>query len=78
MINLRAKSSVASSGSNYLLRFAEQARTSGSHPRRLLPRLNAKLLSQIRKLPPGAHVISVAHRMADIKPDERESLTLIA
>jgi hypothetical protein len=44
----------------------------------LLPRLNAKLLSQIRKLPPGAHVISVAHRMADIKPDERESLTLIA
>jgi uncharacterized protein (TIGR03000 family) len=37
----------------------------------LLPRLNAKLLPQLRKLPPGARVISVAHRMADIKPDEQ-------
>jgi uncharacterized protein (TIGR03000 family) len=36
----------------------------------LLPRLNAKLLPQLRKLPPGARVISVVHRMADIKPDE--------
>jgi len=36
----------------------------------LLPRLNAKLLPQLRKLPPGARVISVAHRMADVKPDE--------
>ena len=36
----------------------------------LLPRLNAKLLPQLGKLPPGARVISVAHRMADIKPDE--------
>ncbi len=36
----------------------------------LLPRLNAKLLPQLRKLPPGVRVISVAHRMADIKPDE--------
>ena len=36
----------------------------------LLPRLNAKLLPQLRKLPAGARVISVAHRMADIKPDE--------
>jgi uncharacterized protein (TIGR03000 family) len=36
----------------------------------LLPRLNAKLLPRLRKLPPGARVISVAHRMADIKPDE--------
>jgi uncharacterized protein (TIGR03000 family) len=36
----------------------------------LLPRLNEKLLPQLRKLPPGARVISVAHRMADIKPDE--------
>ncbi len=36
----------------------------------LLPHLNAKLLPQLRKLPPGARVISVAHRMADIKPDE--------
>lgn len=37
----------------------------------LLPRLNAKLLPQLRKLPSGTRVISVAHRMADIKPDER-------
>ncbi|HJT33748.1 MAG TPA: TIGR03000 domain-containing protein [Pirellulales bacterium] len=37
----------------------------------LLPRLNAKLLPQLRKLPPGARVISVAHRMADITPDEQ-------
>ncbi len=37
----------------------------------LLPRLNAKLLPQLRKLPPGARVVSVAHRMADIKPDEQ-------
>jgi uncharacterized protein (TIGR03000 family) len=36
----------------------------------LLPSLNARLLPQIRKLPPGARVISVAHRMADIRPDE--------
>jgi uncharacterized protein (TIGR03000 family) len=37
----------------------------------LLPRLNAKLLPQLRKLPPGARVVSIAHRMADIKPDEQ-------
>jgi uncharacterized protein (TIGR03000 family) len=37
----------------------------------LLPRLNAKLLPQLRKLPPGTRVISVAHRMADIKPDQQ-------
>lgn len=37
----------------------------------LLPRLNAKLLPQLRKLPPGARVVSVAHRIADIKPDEQ-------
>ena len=37
----------------------------------LLPRLNAQLLPQLRKLPPGARVISIAHRMADIKPDEQ-------
>jgi uncharacterized protein (TIGR03000 family) len=37
----------------------------------LLPRLNAKLLPQLRKLPPGARVVSVAHRMADVKPDEQ-------
>jgi uncharacterized protein (TIGR03000 family) len=36
----------------------------------LLPSLNAKLLPQLRTLPPGARVISVAHRMADVKPDE--------
>ncbi len=35
----------------------------------LLPHLNAQLLPQLRKLPPGARVVSVAHRMADIKPD---------
>ena len=29
----------------------------------------AKLLPQLRKLPAGARVISVAHRMADVKPD---------
>jgi uncharacterized protein (TIGR03000 family) len=37
----------------------------------LLPRLNARLLPQLRKLPPGARVLSVAHRMADVKPDEQ-------
>jgi uncharacterized protein (TIGR03000 family) len=37
----------------------------------LLPRLNAQLLPQLRKLPPGARVISVAHRLADIAPDEQ-------
>ena len=37
----------------------------------LLPRLNAKLLPQLRKLPAGARVISVAHRMDDIMPDEQ-------
>jgi uncharacterized protein (TIGR03000 family) len=36
----------------------------------LLPRLNARVLPQLRKLPPGARIVSVAHRMADIKPDE--------
>jgi uncharacterized protein (TIGR03000 family) len=36
----------------------------------LLPSLNAKLLPQLRKLPPGTRVISIAHRMADVKPDE--------
>ncbi len=37
----------------------------------LLPSLNARLLPQLKKLPAGTRVISVAHRMADIKPDER-------
>ena len=37
----------------------------------LLPRLNAQLLPQLRKLPPGARVVSIAHRLADIKPDEQ-------
>jgi uncharacterized protein (TIGR03000 family) len=37
----------------------------------LLPSLNAKLLPQLQKLPPGTRVISIAHRMADIKPDEK-------
>lgn len=37
----------------------------------LLPRLNARLLPQLKKLPPGTRVISIAHRMADIRPDEQ-------
>jgi hypothetical protein len=37
----------------------------------LLPRLNAKLLPQLGKLPPGARVVSVGHRIDDIKPDEQ-------
>jgi uncharacterized protein (TIGR03000 family) len=37
----------------------------------LLPRLNARLLPQLSELPADARVISVAHRMADIKPDEQ-------
>lgn len=37
----------------------------------LLPSLNARLLPQLRQLPPGARVISVAHRIADIQPDEQ-------
>ncbi|HVW37511.1 MAG TPA: TIGR03000 domain-containing protein [Pirellulales bacterium] len=37
----------------------------------LLPRLNAQLLPQLRQLPPGARVVSVAHRLADIPPDEQ-------
>ncbi len=36
----------------------------------LLPRLNEKLLPQLRQLPPGARVVSIAHRMADIRPDQ--------
>ena len=37
----------------------------------LLPSLNAKLLPQLRKLPAGARVLSVGHRMADIPPDQQ-------
>jgi len=37
----------------------------------LLPRLNAQLLPQLRKLPPGARIVSIAHRMADIQPDKQ-------
>lgn len=37
----------------------------------LLPRLNAQLLPQLRTLPPGARVVSIAHRIADIQPDEQ-------
>ena len=37
----------------------------------VLPRLNDKMLPQLRKLPAGARVISVAHRMANVKPDEQ-------
>jgi uncharacterized protein (TIGR03000 family) len=37
----------------------------------LLPRLNAQLLPQLQKLPAGARVVSVAHRLADIEPDQQ-------
>jgi uncharacterized protein (TIGR03000 family) len=37
----------------------------------LLPSLNARLLPQLQKLPAGARVLSVGHRMADIPPDEQ-------
>ena len=37
----------------------------------LLPSLNARLLPQLRKLPDGARVISVGHRMGDIPPDNQ-------
>jgi uncharacterized protein (TIGR03000 family) len=37
----------------------------------LLPSLNATLLPQLRKLPAGARVLSVGHRLADIPPDQR-------
>lgn len=35
----------------------------------LLPSLNLKLLPQLRKLPAGARILSVAHRLGDIPPD---------
>jgi len=37
----------------------------------LLPSLNVRLLPQLRKLPAGARVISVGHRMGDIPPDRQ-------
>jgi uncharacterized protein (TIGR03000 family) len=37
----------------------------------LLPSLNARLLPQLRKLPDGARVVSVGHRMGDIPPDKQ-------
>src|SRR5262245_41855814 len=37
----------------------------------LLPSLNAKLLPQLQGLPPGARVLSVGHRLADIPPDQQ-------
>jgi uncharacterized protein (TIGR03000 family) len=37
----------------------------------LLPSLNAKLLPQLQKLPAGARVLSVEHRLADIPPDQQ-------
>ena len=36
----------------------------------LLPSLNLKLLPQLQKLPAGARVLSVGHRLGDIPPDE--------
>jgi uncharacterized protein (TIGR03000 family) len=37
----------------------------------LLPSLNVRLLPQLQKLPDGARVLSVGHRMGDIPPDEQ-------
>jgi len=37
----------------------------------LLPSLNEKLLPQLQRLPAGARVLSVEHRMADIPPDQQ-------
>jgi uncharacterized protein (TIGR03000 family) len=37
----------------------------------LLPSLNAKLLPQLQKLPAGARILSVGHRLADIPPDQQ-------
>lgn len=37
----------------------------------LLPSLNVKLLPQLQKLPAGARVLSVGHRMGDIPPDQQ-------
>lgn len=37
----------------------------------LLPSLNAKLLPQLQKLPAGARVLSVGHRLGDIPPDQQ-------
>lgn len=37
----------------------------------LLPSLNLKLLPQLRKLPAGARVLSVGHRLGDIPPDQQ-------
>jgi uncharacterized protein (TIGR03000 family) len=37
----------------------------------LLPSLNAKLLPQLQRLPAGARVLSIGHRLADIPPDQQ-------
>lgn len=37
----------------------------------LLPSLNLRLLPQLQKLPPGARVLSVGHRLGDIPPDQQ-------
>lgn len=37
----------------------------------LLPSLNLRLLPQLQKLPAGARVLSVGHRLGDIPPDEQ-------
>jgi uncharacterized protein (TIGR03000 family) len=37
----------------------------------LLPSLNLKLLPQLQKLPAGARVLSVGHRLGDIPPDQQ-------
>lgn len=40
----------------------------------LLPSLNERLLPQLQKLPAGARVLSVGHRMADIPPDQQATV----
>lgn len=37
----------------------------------LLPSLNLKLLPQLRKLPAGARILSVGHRLGEFPPDEQ-------
>jgi len=40
----------------------------------LLPDLNVKLLPQLRQLPDGARVVSHAHKMGSITPDEERTI----
>jgi uncharacterized protein (TIGR03000 family) len=40
----------------------------------LLPHLNVKLLPQLQKLRKGSRIVSINHRLGDIKPDEQVTL----